>query len=329
MASMYLVHFGLTEAPFSLAPDPRYLFLGAGHRDALAHLLYGVESDDGFVVLTGDVGTGKTTLCRCLLEQLPDDCSVALVSNPQITPIELLADICESFHVPLPKANRSFKTFVDRLKSWLLEEHAQGRRAVLVIDEAQSLSPEVFEQIRLLTNLETSRHKLLRVILIGQTQLRDVLSRPEMQQLDQRIVARYHLGALSPAETAACVVHRLAVAGTRREVFSPGALERLHRLSGGVPRRVCALADRALLGTYTQWQERVESEAVRLADQEIQGVMPPGQSRSLPRAAIMGLGAVCSVAALSAAYFVYDGAALAQPIATIAQGTAAGCAGTR
>lgn len=327
MAPMYLEHFGLTEAPFSLAPDPRYLFLSSGHRDALAHLLYGLESDDGFVVLTGDVGSGKTILCRCLLEQLPADCDVALLSNPLITGLELLASLCEEFHIPVPDADPSIKTFVDRLNAWLLEMHAQGHRAVLVVDEAQSLSAEVFEQIRLLTNLETSRHKLLRIILIGQAQLRDVLARPEMQQLDQRIVARYHLGTLSPAETTACVVHRLAVAGTRREVFSQAALERLYRLSGGIPRRVCILAERALLGTYTQWQERVEPEAVIQADREIQGMLPPGPGRSLPRAAVMGLGAVCSAVALSAAYFLYDGAALADPVAAMAKNSASSCVG--
>lgn len=287
MAPMYLEHFGLSEAPFALAPDPRYLFLGTDHRDALAHLLYGLQSDDGFVAVTGEVGSGKTTLCRCLLEQLPADCDIAPIFNPRLTVPELLATICEEFHIAVPGSNPSLKVYIDRLSAWLLEAHLQGRRAVLLIDEAQNLCPEVFEQIRLLTNLETSRYKLLRVILMGQGSLRDLLARPEMQQLDQRIVARYHIGAFSPAESVACVVHRLAVAGTRREVFSPSALEQLHRLSGGLPRRLCILADRALLGTYTQWLEQVGPKAVVQAGQEIQGMVPPGAARSLPRASLI------------------------------------------
>lgn len=329
MAPMYLEHFGLAEAPFSLAPDPRYLFLSAGHRDALAHLLYGLDSDDGFVLLTGEVGSGKTTLCRCLLEQLPAECDVALVFNPKLTVPELLATICEEFQIPVSDAGTSIKAYIDRLNAWLMEAHRQGRRAVLIVDEAQDLSPEVFEQIRLLTNLETSRHKLLRVILIGQAKLRDILDQPDMQQLAQRIVARYHLGTLSPAETSACVVHRLAVAGTRHELFSQAACEQLHRLSGGIPRRLCILADRALLGTHTQWLTKVEAEAVVQAAQEVQGTAPPGPSRSLPRAAVMGLGAAFSAAALSAAYVYYDDSAFAHPVAALAKSTAAGCAGAQ
>lgn len=326
MAPMYLLHFGLTEAPFSLAPDPRYLFLGSGQRDALAHLLYGLDSDEGFVVLTGDVGCGKTTLARCLLEQLPADCDVALIANPQLTAYELVATLCAQFRISVPEADPSIKALVDRLEAWLVDAHLQGRRAVLVIDEAQNLGAEVFEQIRLLTNLGTSRHKLLRVILIGQAQLRDALLRPEMQQLDQRVIARYHLGPLSAAETTACVAHRLAVAGTRREVFSRGALERLYRLSGGIPRRLCILADRAMLGTYAQWEEQVEAKAVVQAEQEISGVAPSTSNRSLRRAGVMSLAAIGCASALSAAYLLYDGAAQARPLASVAKSAAADCA---
>ena len=194
---MYIEHFGLKEIPFSIAPDPRYLYMSDGHREALAHLLYGMNSDGGFVLLTGEVGTGKTTVCRRLLESVPQDAEIAFILNPKLTVSELLASVCDEFGVSYPEGNASIKVFVDRISAYLLGACESGKRAVLIIEEAQNLSPEVLEQLRLLTNLETDRRKLLQIILLGQPELREILGRPELRQLSQRITARYHLGPLS------------------------------------------------------------------------------------------------------------------------------------
>lgn len=305
MTPMYLDHFGMAGAPFSIAPDPRYLFMSPQHREALAHLLYGVKSDDGFVVLTGEVGTGKTTICRCLLEQLPAGCEVALIFNPKLSVLELLATVCEEFRIPVPEANPGIKAFVDRLNAWLLEVHAKGRMAVLIIDEAQSLEADVLEQVRLLTNLETNRRKLLRILLLGQPQLRDLLARPDMAQLAQRIVARYHLGPLSRSNLKGYVAHRLGAAGVRREIFTPAGLARLHRLSGGIPRLANVIADRALLAAYVEGKERVDGTTVLAAGREVLGRPhnPPGRLR----ATLLGLfGALGGTAAVVAAYLHYE-----------------------
>src|SRR5580658_3406295 len=196
---MYENYFGLNEAPFSIAPDPRYLFMSRRHQEALAHLLYGVNGDGGFVLLTGEVGAGKTTVCRCLLEQVPESCDVAYIFNPKLTVEELLSTICAEFGVACPAGTTSVKVFVDCINAYLLDAHARGRHTVLIIDEAQNLSADVLEQMRLLTNLETNQRKLLQIILLGQPELTDMLERPELKQLAQRIVARYHLGPLSKA----------------------------------------------------------------------------------------------------------------------------------
>src|SRR5512141_2968165 len=216
---MYEQYFGLAEAPFSIAPDPRYLYLSQRHQEALAHLLYGVNGGGGFVLLTGEVGAGKTTVCRCLLEQIPESCDVAYIFNPRQTVEELLATICAEFGIAVPPGNTSVKVFVDCINAYLLDAHARGRHTVLIIDEAQNLSTEVLEQMRLLTNLETNQRKLLQIILIGQPELRSVLARPELRQLAQRIIARYHLNTLTKRDMSAYVNHRLAVAGTRRDLF--------------------------------------------------------------------------------------------------------------
>jgi len=210
---MYNHYFSLKGAPFSIAPDPRYLFMSERHREALAHLLYGIGSGGGFVLLTGEIGAGKTTVCRCFIEQVPENCRLAYIFNPKLTVAELLQSVCEEFRIAVPAGQGGVKAYVDAINDYLLASHAQGRNNVLVIDEAQNLSAEVLEQLRLLTNLETSERKLLQIILIGQPELRTMLARPELEQLAQRVIARYHLGPLSEAETGAYIAHRMAVAG--------------------------------------------------------------------------------------------------------------------
>lgn len=292
---MYNQYFGFSEAPFSIAPDPRYLFMSERHREALAHLLYGLQIDGGFVLLTGEVGTGKTTLCRCLLEQVPEHCDIAFIFNPKLSRLELLKTLCEELHIALPEGVRSLKTLFDRLNAHLLEGNARDRKTVLIIDEAQNLSAEVLELLRLLTNLETDRHKLLQIILLGQPELRDLVAREDMRQLAQRIVARYHLEPLSGPEVGAYVRHRLAVAGTRAALFAPPLLERLYRLSGGTPRLINVLCDRALLGAYVQGKAAVDRATLDSAAREVLG------PRRRPRrpatlAAVLGIGLLAGVA---------------------------------
>jgi general secretion pathway protein A len=285
---MYQAYFGLSDAPFSIAPAPRYLYMSRRHQEALAHLLYGLNGEGGFVLLTGEVGTGKTTICRCLLEQIPEACDVAYVFNPKLTVEELLSTICTEFGIACPPGNASIKVFVDRINAHLLDAHARGRHAVLIIDEAQNLSADVLEQMRLLTNLETSERKLLQIILLGQPELAAMLERPELRQLAQRIVARYHLGPLTRSEVAAYVEHRLEVAGTQRRLFPPAIMGTLHRLSGGVPRIINVLCDRALLGAYAQGKERVDRGTLGQAAREV--FSPPTTRRlKLRRALAAGL----------------------------------------
>jgi general secretion pathway protein A len=269
MTAMYQSHFGLAAAPFSIAPDPRYLYMSQRHQEALAHLLFGLGGDGGFVLLTGEVGAGKTTICRCLLEQVPDSCDVAYIFNPKLTVGELLSTLCVEFGIDYPPGNVSVKVYIDCINRYLLDAHARGRSAVLIIDEAQNLSTAVLEQMRLLTNLETSQRKLLQIILIGQPELAVMLDQPELRQLAQRIVARYHLGPLTRQEVAAYVGHRLDVSGGRRQLFPASLMGRLYRLSGGVPRVINVLCDRALLGAYVQGRERVSRATLAQAAQEV------------------------------------------------------------
>ena len=280
---MYRQYFGFAEAPFSIAPDPRYLYLSQRHQEALAHLLYGVNSDGGFVLLTGEVGAGKTTVCRCLLEQIPAACDVAYIFNPKLTVEELLSTICVEFGIACPPGNSSIKVFVDCINAYLLEAHAKDRHTVLIIDEAQNLSADVLEQMRLLTNLETTQRKLLQIILIGQPELAAMLDHPELRQLSQRIVARYHLGPLSKSEVAAYVGHRLEVAGAKRQLIPARLMGRLYRLSGGVPRVINVLCDRALLGAFVQGKERVDGATLAQAAREVFH-RPTRRSSSLLRA---------------------------------------------
>ena len=269
---MYTSFFGLQEKPFAITPDPRYLYLSERHAEALAHLLYGINEAGGFIQLTGEVGTGKTTVIRSLLEQLPGHAEVALILNPRITPPEFLLTICEELHLQVPAESRnSTKSLMDLLGHYLLEAHARGRRVVLIVDEAQNLSFETLEQVRLLTNLETATTKLLQIILIGQEELRTLLEQPDLRQLAQRITGRYHLSPLSIEESAGYVKHRMRVAGATAEAFTPGALREIHRLSNGIPRVINVVSDRALLGAFTREEHRVGAAFIRQAASEVYG----------------------------------------------------------
>jgi general secretion pathway protein A len=268
---MYAAYFGLTERPFSLAPDPRYLYLSEAHREALAHLLYGIGEGGSFVQLTGEVGTGKTTVCRALLEQLPADVDVAMIFNPRLTSVELLAAVCDELRVPYPAGTTSLKVLVDALSQALLDAHARGRRTVLIIDEAQNLSARVLEEVRLLTNLETTTQKLLQVVLIGQPELADLLARRNLRQLSQRVTARYHLRPFSEVESQRYVQHRMEVAGQKQPIFTKQAMRAAHRLSRGIPRLLNTICDRALLGAYATGQTRVKEAVVRRAAREVLG----------------------------------------------------------
>src|SRR6056297_352559 len=277
---MYYQYFGLKEAPFSIAVNPRYLFMSARHRDALAHLLYGVGAGGGFILLTGEVGTGKTTINRCLLEQLPQDTDIAIILNPALNALELLASVCDEFGIDYPHGSAqdrpTLKMLTDRLHRFLLENHQRGRKTVLLIDEAQHLDFDVLEQIRLLTNLETNSEKLLQIILIGQPELAQMLARPELRQLNQRITARYNLQPLNLEETGAYIQHRLQVAGMspEREIFPPAVVRGIYHATRGIPRVINVLCDRILLGAYGRNQSRADRAMLELAVEEVLGDAP-------------------------------------------------------
>jgi general secretion pathway protein A len=268
---MYTTYFGLREMPFSITPDPAYLYMSPRHQEALGHLLYGTGQYGGFVQLTGEVGTGKTTVVRALLAQKLDNVDVAVVLNPRQNEEEFVASICDELHVTYPQ-QPTLKTLVDALNAHLLGAHAQGRRTVVVIDEAQNLKPEVLEQVRLLTNLETDKEKLLRIMLVGQPELATLLARPDLRQLAQRITARYHLTPLEPHEAAEYVGHRLRVAGGDPNLFTARAVAAAHAQARGIPRLINILCDRALLGAYATGHRQVTPEIVQRAAREVGGV---------------------------------------------------------
>ncbi|SEA62823.1 general secretion pathway protein A [Desulfuromusa kysingii] len=264
---MYAEYFGLNEKPFSIAPDPRYLYMSKSHQEALAYLLYGLQTEGGFVLLTGEIGTGKTTVCKSMFEQAPDEISFAFIINPKVTALELLQTICDELLIKRA-AEASKKDLIDLINQHLLQANEQGKKTVIVIDEAQNLATEVLEQLRLLTNLETSRHKLLQIILLGQPELRDLIRKPELRQLSQRITARYHLGPLNREDTAIYILHRISIAGGERALFTDGAIQQVYKITGGVPRLINLLCDRALLGAYTELQDRVTPAVVKQANKE-------------------------------------------------------------
>jgi general secretion pathway protein A len=316
---MYAEFFGLKQDPFSIAPDPRYLFMSERHREALAHLIYGIRGGGGFVLLSGEIGAGKTTICRCFLEQIPDRCRVAYIFNPKLTVGDLLKTICHEFNIEVRHEGigpATIKDYLDPLNEHLLKSHANRERNVLIIDEAQNLTPHVLEQLRLLTNLETSERKLLQIILIGQPELRTVIARPELEQLAQRVIARFHLGALNEAETRQYIQHRMQVAGLRGPLpFSNDALQRIHEIARGVPRRINLLCDRALLGAYATSQPRVERAVVDKAAREVFEPEAPAPvvRRRAPRAkartstlAPLGIGLLAGLVLAGAAFWLWS-----------------------
>lgn len=265
---MYTDYFGLSEIPFSIAPNPEFLFMSERHKEALAHLTYGLGETGGFVLLTGEVGTGKTTVSRCMLAQLPENTQAAFILNPTLSSHELLATVCDELKIRYRKTGATLKTLTDKIQQKLIKNHEAGINTILIIDEAQHLKPEVLEQLRLLTNLETNTKKLLQVILIGQPELQQLLQRRDLRQLAQRITARYHLMPLTLAEVEQYIEHRLQVANCQQALFNKRAIKTVHQLSGGVPRLINLLCDRALLGAYGENKSQVDSKIVKQASQE-------------------------------------------------------------
>ena len=248
--SMYTSYFGLEEKPFSIAPNPDYLFMSDRHREALNHLTYGLGDTGGFVLLTGEVGTGKTTISRRLMENLPENTQAAFILNPTLSSQELLATLCDELKIRYRKTGATLKTLTDKIQQKLLKNHNENINTLLIIDEAQHLQPEVLEQLRLLTNLETNTKKLLQVILIGQPELQQLLQRRDLRQLAQRITARYHLLPLNKQEVAQYLKHRLSVAKCFRNIFDQSAVNAIHKICHGIPRLMNLLAERSLMNAY-------------------------------------------------------------------------------
>lgn len=303
---MYESWYGFTEKPFSLTPDPKYLYLSPRHAEAFAHLQFGHRERGGFVVVTGEVGTGKTTLARYFLGQLgaaPEATTTAMVLYPAVTAAELLRSILDDFHVTA--RSESLKDCVDALHRFLLREREAGRHVLLLIDEAQDLSPEVLEQVRLISNLETDTEKLLTIVLMGQSEFAEMLSRRELRQLAQRVTARYHLTPLDKVEVEDYVRHRLQVAGGAGKVgFSRDALKALHRETGGVPRLLNLVCDRALLGGYVAGVRTIEADLIARARREVEGERP---ARRSPWTAPLAAAAVILVVAAAAGSWIARG----------------------
>lgn len=301
---MYAEYFGLSELPFSIAPDPRYLFLSAHHREALDHLCYGAREANGFIQLTGEIGTGKTMLVRRLLKQMPEGVEIAFIFNPDVSRLGLLKSILVELGEPVAGGDVERSELAQAIYRYLLSAHARARRVVLVIDEAQRLAPEVLEEVRLLTNFETDRHKLLNVILVGQPELRETLARGDLRQLAQRVTARYHLGPLDLEETNAYIRHRLRLAGAPGRIFSLRAVRKIQRYTRGVPRLINLVCDRALMAAYTQGLREVSSGMVSVAGRELAGLY---SRRRMPAQSLWfgaGLFVVLAVAAAAFAWWI-------------------------
>ena len=302
---MYYDFFGFREPPFSIAPDPRYLYLSDRHKEALAHLMYGVQGQGGFIVITGEVGTGKTTVSRCFIENVPDNVDIALILNPRLSARELLSSICDELEIP-HEISATIKELVDLINQDLLKAHAAGRHKVLMIDEAQNLSAEVLEQLRLLTNLETAEKKLLQIVLLGQPELQEMLALPELRQLNQRVTARYHLDAIGREELPAYLRYRLSVAGMRGDIFSQRAMTRLFRESQGIPRLINLISDRALLGAYAEGEHEITADHIRHAAKEVRGAsicpVPSRSRRSADRTQYLIVAASILVAIIGTAW---------------------------
>ncbi len=309
---MYTDYFGLKEKPFTISPNPRYLYMSEHHREALAHLLYGITSDGCLILLTGDVGTGKTTVCRSLLEQLPQNTETAMIVNPKLSVRELLETICEELDIPFSRNSTSRKTYIDGINNHLLKSHAEGKTTVLIIDEAQNLNMEVLEQLRLLTNLETDTAKLLKIVLIGQPELQEKLKDPRVSQIDQRITSRYHLAPLQKTDVAGFIQHRLIIAGGgRMQFFTEKALDQAYRLSRGIPRLINILCDRALLGAYAEGKDQVSESIMLQAGREVLGEIPaitPKSSIRFVRRAVLFILALLFLGTATFLFFShYDG----------------------
>ncbi|MFM4994578.1 ExeA family protein [Aeromonas sanarellii] len=276
---MYTQFFGLSEPPFSISPNPKYLYMSERHGEALAHLNYGLQDGGGFVLLTGEVGTGKTTVSRCLLQQLPADTEIAYILNPSLTERDLLAAICDEYQL-VYEQEASLKQLFDLIRDHLLVNLAAGKRSVVLVDEAQHLLPGVLEQLRLLTNLETDEKKLLQVVLIGQPELQQMLRQPLLRQLAQRITARYHLLPLSCQDVDAYVRFRLQVAGCVQPIFTPRAIQTLHRLSGGIPRLINLICDRALIAAFARSSHKIVHGDISQSAFEVSGIRDEGSWQS-------------------------------------------------
>lgn len=267
---MYTSHFKLKENPFSLTPDPKYLFLSRQHREALNHLIYGIKEKKGFIVVTGGIGTGKTTLSRALLSGMDPSVETALIFNSYLSDMELLEVINQEFRIPLTGVERTKRRYIDALNAFLLANHGAGKNAVVLIDEAQNLSRNVLEQIRMLSNLETETEKLLQIVLVGQPELRDLLAQPSLRQLNERISVRYHLDALQEDDVPDYIVHRLTVAGNTGQLsFADDAFGKIYDFSRGNPRRINILCDRALLIAYAGNGLEIDRKIIKLAIQDL------------------------------------------------------------
>ncbi|MGI2169071.1 AAA family ATPase [Shewanella sp. MF05960] len=309
---MYKAFYGLNDNPFSIAPNPHYMFLSDRHREALAHLTYGLGETGGFVLLTGEVGTGKTTVSRCLLQQIPDNTDTAFILNPSLTELELLATLCDELEI-IYGDNPTLKQLTDLISMYLLNNHKNGRNTVLIIDEAQHLRSEVLEQLRLLTNLETNTKKLLQVILIGQPELQQLLKRQDLRQLAQRITARYHLLPLNKDEIGLYVLHRLQVAGRHEPLFTRKAIAALHKHSGGIPRLTNLLCERALMAGYGQAKVPIDHKMVNQAAVEVLGDIDVSSDKRWPFVAAAAL-----VLAFGLSFYLFNRSTIDENINTAA-----------